>query len=166
MCVSLGRSSYCFRLAILQKFLKIDITQYYLFIHSFNCHGLTESLIFLDYWLNILLKYFNGKCALCGSISCSMPRKTWKAIMQRILNSQCTIVIYIYYIWFQKRYDFITAMWALLQSNQIYSSRQILQWLWRVSMSRLFQRPRNIQSLYVASRHWCPSISWYIFWTE
>jgi hypothetical protein len=59
LCVSLGRSrvclviiilsyrSYCFLLAILKN-CSFDIKQYYLLIHSFNFHGLTEHLIFLD----------------------------------------------------------------------------------------------------------------------
>jgi hypothetical protein len=54
LCVSLGRSHHhliitfiLFRLAILKNG-SFDIKQYYLLIHSFNCHGLTENLIFLD----------------------------------------------------------------------------------------------------------------------
>ena len=59
LCVNLGRSrgclviniisyrSYCFRLAILKN-CSFDINQYYLLIHSFNIHGLTENVIFLD----------------------------------------------------------------------------------------------------------------------
>jgi hypothetical protein len=59
LCVSLGQSrgclviiilsyrSYCFRLSILRNY-SFDIKQYYLLIHSFNVHDLTEILIFLD----------------------------------------------------------------------------------------------------------------------
>jgi hypothetical protein len=45
--IILSYRSYCFRLAILKN-CSFDIKQYYLLIHSFNFHGLTENLIFLD----------------------------------------------------------------------------------------------------------------------
>ena len=54
-------SWYCFRLAILKKY-SFDIKQYYLLIHSFNFHGLTENLIFLDIYRfdTVILKWNAG----------------------------------------------------------------------------------------------------------